>query len=66
MSFICIRDDGEKAVWLRKEDIVSITWDQARETLIIQRGVFDADDGYDLWEFEQFTQQEYMKLIQQF
>lgn len=66
MSFICIRDDGKKAVWLRKADIVSITWDQTSETLIIQRGIPDANYEYDKWEFEQFTQQEYMKLIQQF
>lgn len=65
MSFICIRDNEQKAVWFRKEDIVSMTWDKTSKTLIILRGTPDENNEYDEWEFEGFTQQEYAKLIQQ-
>lgn len=65
MSFICIKDDNKKAVWLRKEDIVSMAWDKGREELIILREGLDENNEYDEWEFEGFTQQEYAKLIQQ-
>ncbi|KGQ39911.1 hypothetical protein IO45_11400 [Gallibacterium anatis] len=65
MSFICIKDDSKKAVWLRKEDIVSMAWDKGREELIILREGLDENNEYDEWVFEHFTQQEYAKLIQQ-
>lgn len=65
MSFICIKDDSKKAVWLRKEDIVSMAWDKGREELIILREGLDENNEYDEWVFENFTQQEYAKLIQQ-
>lgn len=64
MIFICIRDDEQKAVWLKKADIVSVTWDKTNETLIILRGTHDENNEYDVWNFEGFTQQEYTKLIQ--
>ncbi|MFZ7224318.1 hypothetical protein [Avibacterium avium] len=64
MSFICIRDGEQKAVWLKKADIVSVTWDKTNEMLIILRGEPDENNEYDVWSFEGFTQQEYTKLIQ--